>query len=106
MPTKSDSIQQNKKRHTSKVMNSTLEKPLVSVCMPLYNTELYLSKAIQGILNQTYTNFEFIICDNCSTDRSVAWDSVPTTTCRGRRMRIAIDLDGTVCPIRGGKTPS
>ncbi len=40
--------------------------------MPLYNTQRYLSRAIQGILDQTYTNFELIICDNCSTDQSVA----------------------------------
>ena len=45
--------------------------PLISVCMPLYNTERYLAEAIDGILGQTYDHLELIICDNCSTDRSL-----------------------------------
>ncbi|MBM4201032.1 MAG: glycosyltransferase family 2 protein, partial [Gammaproteobacteria bacterium] len=46
--------------------------PLVSICMPLYNTERFVGDAIRGVLNQTYRNFELIVCDNGSTDRSVA----------------------------------
>lgn len=45
--------------------------PLVSVCMPLYNTERFIAAAIEGVLAQTHTNLELIVCDNCSTDRSV-----------------------------------
>lgn len=45
--------------------------PLVSVIMPVYNTSKYLHEAIQSILNQTYTHFEFIIVDDASTDNSV-----------------------------------
>src|SRR5260221_685939 len=45
-------------------------EPLVSVCMPLFNTELYVSQAIESVLGQTYRNIELVICDNCSTDRS------------------------------------
>lgn len=49
-----------------------LEKePLVSVCMPCYNHEEYVGQAIQSVLGQTYTNFELIIVDDASTDRSV-----------------------------------
>ena len=40
-------------------------KPLISVLMPNYNCEKYLSEAIESILNQTYSNFEFIILDDC-----------------------------------------
>lgn len=44
--------------------------PLVSVLMPVYNGEKFLKEAIESILNQTFSNFEFIIIDDCSTDRS------------------------------------
>lgn len=42
----------------------------VSVIMSVYNDEKYLSEAIESILNQTYTNFEFLIYDDGSTDNS------------------------------------
>ena len=44
---------------------------LVSVVMPVHNGEKYLREAIESVLNQTYTNFEFLIIENCSTDSSV-----------------------------------
>ena len=46
------------------------ENPLVSVVMPVYNAEKYLREAINSILSQTYTNFEFIILNDGSTDSS------------------------------------
>jgi len=46
------------------------ESPKISVVMPVYNAEAYLSEAIESILNQTFTNFEFIIIDDASTDNS------------------------------------
>ena len=42
--------------------------PKISVVMPVYNGEKYLSEAIDSILNQTFTDFEFIIINDCSTD--------------------------------------
>src|SRR5512143_1505875 len=44
--------------------------PKVSVCMPNYNFAQYLPEAIESVLKQSYTNYEFIIIDNCSTDNS------------------------------------
>lgn len=46
------------------------KSPLVSVIMPCYNREKYVVESIESILNQTYTNFEFIIIDDCSTDKT------------------------------------
>jgi len=45
------------------------EKNKISVIMGVYNSqdEYKLRKSIESILNQTYTNFEFIICNDCST---------------------------------------
>lgn len=44
--------------------------PLVSVVMPVYNSEKYLSEAIESIMAQTYKRFELIIIDDESTDKS------------------------------------
>ena len=41
---------------------------LVSVLMTSYNREKYITEAIESVLASTYTNFEFIICDDCSED--------------------------------------
>jgi glycosyltransferase involved in cell wall biosynthesis len=44
------------------------ENPKVSVIMTSYNTADYIEKAIRSILNQTYSNLELIVVDDCSTD--------------------------------------
>ena len=44
--------------------------PLVSVSMPVFNSERYIAEAIESILSQTYTNFELIIVDDGSSDRT------------------------------------
>lgn len=45
-----------------------LNNPLISVLMPAYNAEKYIKEAIESILNQTFSNFEFIIIDDGSID--------------------------------------
>ena len=46
------------------------QTPLVSVLLPVYNGEKTLLKAINSVLNQTHTNVEFLIADDCSTNRT------------------------------------
>ena len=46
------------------------QRPSVSVIMPVYNTERYVAEAVESILGQTYHDFEFLIADGGSTDRS------------------------------------
>jgi glycosyltransferase involved in cell wall biosynthesis len=45
--------------------------PLISVILPVYNAELYLKDAIDSILGQSLTDFEFIIIDDASSDNSI-----------------------------------
>lgn len=47
-------------------------QPLVSIIIPNYNHSIYLEQAIQSALNQTYSNIEIIVNDNCSTDTSIS----------------------------------
>lgn len=45
-------------------------KELVSIIMPLYNAEKYIGKTIESVLNQTYDNWELLITNDGSIDRS------------------------------------
>ena len=45
-------------------------QPLVSVVVPVYNEEQFLGECLESILAQTYGNWECVIVNNCSTDRS------------------------------------
>ncbi len=44
--------------------------PLVSIIVPNYNHEKYLVQRLECIFNQTYSNFEVILLDDCSSDKS------------------------------------
>lgn len=47
-----------------------MQRPTVSVMMPVFNAETYLAEAVESVLTQTFVDFEFLIIDDGSTDRS------------------------------------
>lgn len=60
-------------------------KPLVSIGMPVYNGEKYLRQALDSLLTQDYENFELIISDNASIDRTA--EICKEYVARDRRVR-------------------
>ena len=51
-------------------MNHIFYKDLISIIVPVYNTECYIIKCIKSIQNQTYKNLEIILIDDGSNDKS------------------------------------
>jgi len=49
-----------------------LKIPKISVIMPVYNCAPFLRECIESVLNQTYSDFEFLICNDNSTDDSLS----------------------------------
>ena len=54
--------------------------PAVSVILPASNAEKYVAEAVESILSQTYTDFELIVIDDGSTDRTFGEKMMVTGT--------------------------
>lgn len=59
--------------------------PKISVVMPVYNTEKYVWEAIESILNQSFEDFEFIIIDDWSIDKS--WEIIQKYAKKDNRIK-------------------
>jgi len=69
--------------------------PKVSVCTPVYNGGKFLDKCIQGVLNQKFGDFEYIIVDNASTDETAEI----IEHFRKRDSRIKVFRNDTTVPV-------
>jgi glycosyltransferase involved in cell wall biosynthesis len=49
----------------------SVERPLVSVCVPAYNAERWIAGALESAVGQTYEELEIVVADNASTDATV-----------------------------------
>ena len=49
--------------------DKNMKEPLVSVIVPVYNTEAYLKECVDRIVNQTYQNLEIVLINDGSTDK-------------------------------------
>ena len=60
--------------------------PQVSIVMPVYNAERYVTEAVESVLSQTFSDFEFLVFDDGSTDRSLM--IVEQYAARDQRLRV------------------
>lgn len=68
-----------------------MDAPLVSLLMTAYNREKYLSQAVNSILKSTYKNWELIILDDCSSDRTV--EIAQSFQSKDKRIKVYINTE-------------
>lgn len=71
---------------------------MVSIIMPVYNSEKYLPKAIESVLNQTYKDFELLLVNDGSKDNSLSMCQAFAD--RDNRIRIINKENGGLCSAR------
>lgn len=69
------------------------DTPCISVIVPVYNTEAYIGKCLDSLVSQTMREIEFILVDDCGTDRSM--DIVRRYAAEDARIRILEETENT-----------
>lgn len=70
--------------------------PTVSVLMPVYNAEQYVAEAVESILARTFDDFEFIIIEDDSTDKSL--DILKACAAKDKRISLTSHPDNGLTP--------
>jgi glycosyltransferase involved in cell wall biosynthesis len=83
-----------------------MPNPIITIAMPFYNSAATLELAIRSLLNQSYGNFELLLCDDGSDDQGFAIARSfedPRLICwsDGRRLRLAARLNECIDRARG-----
>ena len=74
--------------------------PEVSVIIPVYNGEQFLREAVESILQQTFADFELVICDDGSTDRT--WEIIQSFGDKRIRALRSVTNLGIACALNKG----
>ena len=88
------------------VAHRPMTNPVITIAMPFYNSAATLELAIRSLLNQSYGDFELLLCDDGSDDQGLAiarsFDD-PRVICwsDGRRLRLAARLNECIDRARG-----
>ena len=83
-----------------------MPNPVITIAMPFYNSAATLELSIRSLLNQSYSDFELLLCDDGSSDHGLAiarsFDD-PRLVCwsDGRRLRLAARLNECIDRARG-----
>lgn len=74
---------------------------LVSIIIPLYNSEKYIEETIKSVLDQTYKNWEMLIIDDCSTDNGAEIVKKYQDDKRIKYFKLDINSGAAVCRNKG-----
>jgi len=73
-------------------------QPIVSVIMPAYNTEKFIGESIQSVVDQTYTNWELLVVDDGSTDKTA--DIIRSFAAQDSRVKYLFQQNGRQAKAR------
>lgn len=63
-----------------------MKQPLISVIIPVYGVEKYISQCLESVINQTYNNLEIIVINDGTKDRSALQRSMLQKTVESKYM--------------------